>query len=179
MLEENVIQNGFKKKEAQSYLEKLTVNKQHEVPYEHQEKEPFSSTSDVDAVAPEPEKGQLSSKRDVDIMPTQTDVVTPAKGGVKRQVKMGPLETYISSGNHLPLLLITNNRDQLLKEVRCRSVLVLFFRFLIPFDCVCWKTLNSLLKVRNVDLGNIYVAQDGTDAKVTKVCVGGGEDCLH
>jgi hypothetical protein len=27
--------------------------------------------------------------------------------------------------------------------------------------------------VRNVDLENIYVAQDGTDAKVTKVCVCG------
>jgi hypothetical protein len=128
MLEENEIQHGFINKEAQSYLEELTVPvTEHEVQYEQQEKDPFSSTSDVDGVAPELEKGQFPSKSDVDIMPTQTDVVAPAKGGPKRQVKMGPLETYISSGNRLPLLLITNNRDELLKEVRCRSVLMLFF----------------------------------------------------
>jgi hypothetical protein len=40
--------------------------------------------------------------------------------------------------------------------------------FHIP-DLCGGKTLESVLKVRHVDLDQIYVAQDGTDAKVTKV----------
>ena len=59
--------------------------------------------------SPSPKEAKANQKKN--------DPVEHVEAKTRVKANMGPLEKFVASGNRFPLLLVTSNRDQLLKEV--------------------------------------------------------------